>query len=160
MIVLDFFHCYYEKLNIFLKYHIISTYYLIYIDIFFILFTLWNSNMKNIYNMVLFFIIQSYINSIYLNFHSYTMINFQYNQIFYYIIISSEKFPVQFKIFYIFSLIIRYNHIFIKIHLKIIWDIFNINLFFIFILIYLIFLNIYHPIYKYIHLFINLFNSY
>ena len=86
----------------FLKYHIISTYYLIYIDIFFILFTLWNSNMKNIYNMVLFFIIQSYINSIYLNFHSYTMINFQYNLFFYYIFISLRNLQYHWK-FFIFS---------------------------------------------------------
>ena len=42
------------------------------------------------------------------------------------------------------------SFIFIKIILKIIRDIININLFFIFILIYLVFLIIYHPIYKYI----------
>ena len=47
------------------------------------------------------FLIQSYGNTIYYIFHSFTVIIFQYNQLFYYIFIFSEKFPVHVKIFYI-----------------------------------------------------------
>jgi len=54
-----------KKIIFILKYHIISTYYLLFIDLFFILFSYLYFHMKNIYNMVLFFIIVSYENKIY-----------------------------------------------------------------------------------------------